>query len=212
MPSQSSVRNGRAGTDARALRTRAALQQAFNQLMLERGYDAITPSVLAHSANVGRSTFYEHFRNVDEVLAVSISQLLAPIAAGMAKPDMDLRTVSIVQHFWENRRIARTVLSGGVETVVGRLFAAQVEAAFAGLPRRHGIEIRYAPARLAAAQVASGTLALIGAWLAGRASATADQVARSVHAGGYAAARTLGAGVDPIGRAATRVSARSGSA
>ena len=60
-------------TDRRIERTREALEGAFIRLILEgRRYDRITIAGLIARAGVGRSTFYEHYRNKDELLAATI--------------------------------------------------------------------------------------------------------------------------------------------
>jgi AcrR family transcriptional regulator len=54
--------------DRRTLRTRQALHQALLQLIRERDYDEITVSDITERANVGRSTFYAHFTDKDDLL------------------------------------------------------------------------------------------------------------------------------------------------
>src|SRR5260370_36729951 len=53
--------------DRRILRTRATLQHALNSLILKKGYDAITIQDICDAANVGRSTFYAHYRSKDDL-------------------------------------------------------------------------------------------------------------------------------------------------
>jgi AcrR family transcriptional regulator len=184
-------RSDKPAGDRRSRRTRTALLDAFTRMILSEGFDAITPSRLAEAANVGRSTFYEHFANVEEVLAFSISGLLQPLVASAMQPTMHPGTVMIVQHFWENRRIARAMFTGGGHTVMVRLFTEQFEAGLAGLRAEMGVTTPMIAPRLAAAHLASGALALLGAWLTGQASGSAAQVAEALHAAGYASARAM---------------------
>ncbi len=65
------------GMDRRTLRTRQALHQALIRLVLDRGYDQITVADIAEAANVGRSTFYAHFTDKDDLLRHGISYLSA---------------------------------------------------------------------------------------------------------------------------------------
>ena len=51
--------------DRRVSRTRNALQQALCGLILKKGYDAISIGDICTAADVGRSTFYAHFKNKD---------------------------------------------------------------------------------------------------------------------------------------------------
>jgi AcrR family transcriptional regulator len=53
--------------DRRAARTKAMLQRAHISLILEKGYEAITVEDICEEANVGRSTFYAHYSNKDDL-------------------------------------------------------------------------------------------------------------------------------------------------
>ncbi|MFI6604720.1 TetR/AcrR family transcriptional regulator [Nonomuraea sp. NPDC050536] len=54
--------------DRRVRRTRRILRDAFTALVLEKGYDRITVQDILDRADVGRSTFYAHFRDKDALL------------------------------------------------------------------------------------------------------------------------------------------------
>lgn len=53
--------------DRRVQRTRELLQKALIELIGERRYDAITIQDIVDRANVGRTTFYLHYSNKDEL-------------------------------------------------------------------------------------------------------------------------------------------------
>jgi AcrR family transcriptional regulator len=53
--------------DARAVRTRGELASALIALMHGKGFDDITVQNICERANVGRSTFYAHFQDKDEL-------------------------------------------------------------------------------------------------------------------------------------------------
>jgi AcrR family transcriptional regulator len=53
--------------DARAVRTRDALASALIELMHERAFDQISVQDICERAQVGRSTFYAHFQDRDEL-------------------------------------------------------------------------------------------------------------------------------------------------
>jgi AcrR family transcriptional regulator len=55
-------------TDRRVAKTKAAICQALNDLMLEKKYANITIQDIIDRANVGRTTFYSHFMDKDELL------------------------------------------------------------------------------------------------------------------------------------------------
>ncbi len=54
--------------DRRVQRTRKLLQDALMSLILEEGYDAISIQDITDKANLGRATFYLHFKDKDELL------------------------------------------------------------------------------------------------------------------------------------------------
>ena len=54
--------------DRRTARTIESLRTALIDLMLEKHYDSITVQDIIDRANVGRSTFYSHFRDKEDLL------------------------------------------------------------------------------------------------------------------------------------------------
>ena len=67
--------------DRRIERTRSALRAALLELMLECGWDGIDVQALCSRANVGRSTFYQHFANKEELLKASFAGLKDAVMA-----------------------------------------------------------------------------------------------------------------------------------
>ena len=67
--------------DRRVQRTRGALMSAFIELVLTRGYEALTAEDISRKANVGRSTFYLHFANKSALLAESMRNPSSQMAA-----------------------------------------------------------------------------------------------------------------------------------
>jgi AcrR family transcriptional regulator len=61
--------------DRRVLRSQQALKEALLQLMLEKGYGETTVSDIVERANVGRSTFYVHFADKEDLLQQSLQGL-----------------------------------------------------------------------------------------------------------------------------------------
>ena len=60
--------------DRRVLRTRRALHAALMALILEKRYDKITVQNIIDKADVGRSTFYAHFRDKEDLLVKGLVQ------------------------------------------------------------------------------------------------------------------------------------------
>ena len=57
--------------DRRIVRTRQLLRDALMELILEKGYDAVKVQDVAERANVGRATFYLHYKGGKEELLLS---------------------------------------------------------------------------------------------------------------------------------------------
>jgi AcrR family transcriptional regulator len=70
--------------DRRVRRTRRALADAFAQLIVERGWDGFSVQDLCTRADVGRSTFYLHFADKEEVLAGAFADLGKELRARLA--------------------------------------------------------------------------------------------------------------------------------
>jgi AcrR family transcriptional regulator len=61
--------------DRRIVRTRRALQAALIQLILEKGYDAVTIEEITDRADLGRTTFYLHFKDKEELFMHAIDTI-----------------------------------------------------------------------------------------------------------------------------------------
>lgn len=64
----------------RIQKSRGLLHQALISLILEKNYESITVQQILDRANVGRSTFYMHFRDKDEVLLMGFEHLREMLA------------------------------------------------------------------------------------------------------------------------------------
>jgi len=62
-------------TDRRVQRTRQLLRDALMELILERGYDSIVIQDITDRANLGRATFYLHYRDKEDLLFDSLEQV-----------------------------------------------------------------------------------------------------------------------------------------
>jgi AcrR family transcriptional regulator len=69
--------------DRRIRRTRQALTDALVEVALEKRYEAMTVQDLLDRADVGRSTFYAHYRGKDDLLLRSFERMLWMLDASM---------------------------------------------------------------------------------------------------------------------------------
>lgn len=74
-------------TDRRVQRTRQLLRDALVSLILEKGYQKITIQDIIDRANVGRSTFYSHYRDKDDLLLGGFDELAHDLHRHMRSPD-----------------------------------------------------------------------------------------------------------------------------
>jgi len=172
--------------DRRPARTRAALMDAFVAALLDDGYDSVTVETIAARANVGRSTFYMHYKGKDDILRQALarpSAALAALAAGTLPAEALHRQLA---HFHEQRRRNRIFFEAPARGIWVGVLAALIEPQL----RRKGAR-PLLPAPLAARQVAEGQIALIANWLLLRPQMKIEAVAQALTAHTHAAMAAL---------------------
>ena len=101
--------------DRRIGKTRKALKEALTDLILERGYEAVTVQEVISRADVGRSTFYAHFVDKDALLMAILADLEMPgLDPGSWKPDDPAFgwTLALFRHFGSGKRLFKAVAGG----------------------------------------------------------------------------------------------------
>lgn len=107
--------------DRRVNRTRRQLRNSLMSLILERGYNAVTIEDITERADLGRTTFYLHFRDKEDLLMESLEQIAQDLKTQVEQTGNlnieDGRTwinpVAVVfQHVEENRDLYRIILKG----------------------------------------------------------------------------------------------------
>src|SRR5215467_2047227 len=114
-------------TDVRVLRSRQALLDAFIELVLTRAYDDITVQDVARRAGVGRSTLYEHFAGKEALLGASLAYPFGVLADTIEAPDNTDALTSLLNHFWENRTLARRVFTGPMRELTVQVLVRMIE-------------------------------------------------------------------------------------
>lgn len=173
--------------DPRRQRTRDELLAAFFTLVLSRRYHEIRVADVLAASDTGRSTFYEHFRNKDELLSAALHGPFSILAGIVSGESGDARVSGILQHFWENRALARSLFQGVALRVVRKTLIASIEAR---LDREYRSRLRIPP-RLAAHALADGMFSPIIAWLSGEAACTAGDLATALQLSTAAMLRAL---------------------
>jgi len=101
--------------DRRTQRTMEALIHALLALMESKHYDAISVQDIVQQANVGRSTFYAHFQNKDELLIGGFSHLLDHLVEEICLNEagqVAFAPVMLFRHAHGHYDIYRTLLWG----------------------------------------------------------------------------------------------------
>ena len=114
--------------DRRVARTIESLRTALIELILEKHYDAITVQDIIDRANVGRSTFYTHFRDKEDLLVGDWQKLLSFFAVHInVSGDADISVAPIealMMHLKEYHGLYRALVRSGKAE---RLFMLGVE-------------------------------------------------------------------------------------
>src|SRR5215216_5388227 len=77
--------NSKKKTDARVRRTRDALGDALIDLMQEKPFHTITVQDVLDRAHVGRSTFYSHYTDKDDLLMSDVDEFYERVAMGLSE-------------------------------------------------------------------------------------------------------------------------------
>lgn len=165
-----------ASGDRRVARTRNAVVTAFNHLFFHRKPGKIRVADIVEQANVGRSTFYDHYTSAEDVHLEALSRPLAILADAAAGRNDPGRLTPLLVHVWDNRQHAReTFDKGRMQDRTSRLLADLIEER---LQQTH--PVLTIPLRLAALQLAETALAPIRGWMTGAAYCTPETLAKGI--------------------------------
>jgi len=99
------------------------LRDALVGLMCERGWDAVNVQMLCERANVGRSTFYTHFADKEELLVSGFDDLRRMMIAQRAPGTGRIGFVrGLIEHAYENKRLFRALVGRRSGQVVQNRF------------------------------------------------------------------------------------------
>jgi AcrR family transcriptional regulator len=110
------MRNAKA--DRRSQRTRQLLSAALIELMLEKRYDTITVQEIIDRANIGRSTFYAHYLDKEDLLVSDFTRVLDALGQhiGQREPSGQLTPPSLApffRHVQEHHQLYKALVRGG---------------------------------------------------------------------------------------------------
>jgi AcrR family transcriptional regulator len=108
-------------TDRRAERTRELLRKALIELIAERGYDAITIQDIVDRAGIGRTTFYLHYNNKNELFMSCHQAIMIEFHLGLPhplsreellSPEIPSEMASTYQHLEKGRALLYPIFQG----------------------------------------------------------------------------------------------------
>ena len=146
-PIQERIKLRKNSADRRTQKTRKALQEALISLMFEKSYDAILIQEILDRANVGRSTFYTHFRDKDELLVEGMeglrellrnAQMGTPVSSDKKYERVIGFSLAMFEHAHDHKKLYRALVGGSgwviarqrIEEILVQLMKAEARAIF----------------------------------------------------------------------------------
>jgi len=176
--------------DRRVSRTRRQLRKALMELILERGYNAVTIEDITERADLGRTTFYLHFHDKEELLVESLEEIAEELkfqveqTASLQTEEGSARQnpVSVVfRHVDANRDLYRIILQGEGSTQAASRIRDIIEEAATDFFARHMSEYTSAPPEVPrgvmAGYFAGAMLGFIMLWLEKQLPFSGDEAA-----------------------------------
>ncbi|MBN1437944.1 MAG: TetR/AcrR family transcriptional regulator [Anaerolineales bacterium] len=160
----------------RRRQTRRQLIQAAVQLVLEKGYEAVTIQEITDRADLGRGTFYIHFKDKEEAVWSAIEDGLRAteedahrqFARGLPVQAEYYAYRNIFRHAEKNKDLYRVMLGGKgsavMTTRVQQHLSSELARDLAALPVKVFLEFRV-PAEVLAQVVSGAAIQLVRWWL-----------------------------------------------
>jgi AcrR family transcriptional regulator len=167
--------------DRRVRKTKASLHDALFGLAREKPYPSIAVKEILDRANVGRSTFYTHFCDKDDLLQSGIHEILETFQdrrrSGRPLERLLAFSLPLLKHIEGHRRVAGPrmkregwlIMHSHLENVLTRLIADEL----AALPR---VRPEPPPSALVARYVASTFVLVLNWWVENGAPTTSTEV------------------------------------
>lgn len=111
-------------TDKRVQKTKGLLHEALATLIREKAYDSISIKEILDRANVGRSTFYMHFRDKDELLVSGVHHMLRAVQSNVPPSSAQRHekiiwfSLPILEHIHQHRRTGQAKMGAKGRAVI----------------------------------------------------------------------------------------------
>ena len=176
--------------DRRVRKTRRQLREALIELMLERGWDAVSVRDICERADVGRSTFYVHFADKENLLLSGFDELHRSMDELRAQADQSFGFLQpLAEHAAENRRL--------VEALLGRQSGQRVHWRFRDVLRAlvqselATLGVPEAALGSGAHYIAGGTAELLMGWVEHPQGVSAQEISQILRRHALAVTRSL---------------------
>jgi AcrR family transcriptional regulator len=174
--------------DRRVQRTHKRLQEALIELINEQEYDTITVQEIVDRANVGRTTFYEHFGSKDDLFMtcheaiVSKFHHLHSLPQSLLSSEAPAGIISAYRHLLESRTMLYPIFQSHDGAIILRRIrdgsAQEIEAALHAIFTEAESAI---PFDLLANYLAGAQIALVQWWLEKRQPHPPETLAQAFH-------------------------------
>jgi AcrR family transcriptional regulator len=151
--------------DRRIERTRTALRAALVDLVLSEGYENVGVDDVVRRADVGRSTFYMHYRTKDDLLRQILETPSRPFAMIVGQNPKPEALVPMLEHLREQRARNVVFLRPPVRNLWVDCLAQMIAPRVAAMAR-HAVPVLPLPA--IAGHIAETQVALLCRWLSTR--------------------------------------------
>jgi len=152
--------------DRRSQRTRHLLSAALVELIREKDYSTITVSDIIDRANVGRSTFYAHYRDKDDLFVGELDRVIEVLSQHIPNQEEIpfFPSLGLFRHVGEEYELYKSLLWGsGIDLLIKHLqksLSKRIEQGF----QESGKEINI-PLPILASFIAGSFLTLLKWWL-----------------------------------------------
>lgn len=172
-------------TDRRVRRTRDLLRSALVSLILEKGYERVTVQDILDRADIGRSTFYAHYRDKDDLLLSGVEEFRPAFATETDSADLTAKKIefldpvlAVFRHADGHRQIYRAMVGKRSAEVFVRFLQEQLSELMRGhlhaqLPEQTNNEPRLT---IAVQFLVSALIGLLDWWTLSDTPYTADDM------------------------------------
>lgn len=112
--------------DRRSARTRRLLSETMVALIREKDYNAITVNDIIERANVGRSTFYAHYRDKDDLFVGELDRVIDVLSHGILHAPQDehslFPSLGLFRHIRDQYTLYKALMWGpGIELLIKQI-------------------------------------------------------------------------------------------